>query len=133
MQKQFIPIAGILAGIAVILGAMGAHALKSIMAPELLESFETAVRYQMYHALALIGIALLQNTFKSKFFNYAGWFMIAGIILFSGSIYLLSLRDILNMPGLIMLGPITPFGGISFILGWLFLVIGGFEKTKMKN
>ncbi|MDQ3190210.1 MAG: DUF423 domain-containing protein, partial [Bacteroidota bacterium] len=113
-----------------VLGAMGAHSLKGVLNPDLLKSFETGVQYQFYHALALIITALLQKNFKSKFFTYSSWFFVIGIILFSFSIYLLSLRELLNMPGLRVLGPLTPFGGISFILGWMFLIIAGFEVKK---
>ncbi len=130
MGKNTIIIGGLFAALAVVLGAMGAHSLKGVLNPDLLKSFETGVQYQFYHALALIITALLQKNFKSKFFTYSSWFFVIGIILFSFSIYLLSLRELLNMPGLRVLGPLTPFGGISFILGWMFLIIAGFEVKK---
>ncbi|HET6244305.1 MAG: DUF423 domain-containing protein [Bacteroidetes bacterium] len=130
MPKSTIIIAGISAAISVILGAMGAHALKDILHPDLLNSFETGVQYQFYHSLALIGVASLQFNYQSKFFSFASWSFIIGIILFSGSIYLLTLRELLNMPGLRILGPVTPFGGISLILGWIFLTLSGFEIKK---
>lgn len=134
MKHNLIFIAGFFAAIAVILGAMGAHALKEELSMEQLMSFETGVRYQMYHALALLGIAALKVKYKSKYLMYAAWAFIIGTILFSFSIYLLATRELLNTHGLSLLGPVTPFGGISFILGWTFLIIAGFEiKSSGRN
>jgi len=101
-------------GLAVALGAFGAHGLKNALAPEMLGIFETAVRYQMYHALALIASALLSERFSTgrTWFNLAGWFFVLGIVFFSGSLYILSLTS------LMWLGAVTPIGGLAFITGW---------------
>ena len=130
MVRNIIITAAVFAAVAVLLGAMGAHALKNLIAPDKLLSFETGVRYQFYHSIALLAIAGLQHNFKSKFYNYSALFFVIGIVLFSGSIYLLSIRELINIPHLIILGPVTPFGGISFIIGWLFLIKAG---SDIKN
>lgn len=109
----------LLAGLAVAIGAFGAHALRDRLAPDMLNTFETAVRYQMYHALALLAVALLLARFPSStLIPAAGWSFLAGILLFSGSLYLLCLT------GYKWLGAITPLGGVAFILGWLALALG---------
>jgi uncharacterized membrane protein YgdD (TMEM256/DUF423 family) len=132
MKNYLMIIAGFFAVTAVGLGAIGSHALKNILTIEQLMSFETGIRYQMYHALTLIGIAALKMIFNSKYLVYSSWAFIIGTILFSFSIYLLSTREALNAPWIISLAPLTPFGGISLILGWIFFIIAGFE-IKLKH
>lgn len=118
MKRNFI-IAGILfAAIGVILGAFGAHALKAKLESDMLQVFETGVRYQMYHSLALLLTGILSEKFKSKSINYAGNLFIAGILFFSGSLYLLSTKEILTSGSLSFLGPVTPLGGLCFLSGW---------------
>src|ERR1041385_1251790 len=97
MQKLFFSIGIIVAGAAVILGAFGAHALKERIAADQLPIFETGVRYQMYHAFALILLALMYDKFGGATLNYSGYFFIAGILFFSGSVYLLSMRALLGI------------------------------------
>lgn len=109
--------------VAVILGAFGAHALKTILSPEKLQSFETGVRYQLIHALALILLAIYsqQNIVQINNKKGIGWasnFFIIGILLFSGSIYGLAFLSMTQYNWSIFLGPITPFGGLSLMLGW---------------
>jgi uncharacterized membrane protein YgdD (TMEM256/DUF423 family) len=128
MQKTFLVIGSSLAGIAVVLGAFGAHALKEKLAPEQLQVFETGVRYQVYHAFALILVGLLLEKFNSPMMNYSGYFFLLGILFFSGSLYLLSARNLLGIENWKFLGPITPLGGLCFILAWLFLVLGILKK-----
>jgi len=112
-------IAGItFASIAVILGAFGAHALKAKLQTEMLQVFETGVRYQMYHSFALIVTGILSATFKSNSVKYAGNLFITGIFFFSGSLYLLSTKAVWTESSLSFLGPITPLGGLCFIAGW---------------
>ena len=130
MVKNIIITASVFAAVAVLLGALGTHALEGLITTDKLISFETGIRYQFYHAIALLAITGLQYNFKSKFYNYSALFFIIGIILFSGSIYLLSLREIINSPQLIILGPVTPLGGISFIIGWLLLIKAGSDTKK---
>ena len=107
-----------LAALAVVLGAFGAHALKAKLEPDQLQVFETGVKYQMYHSLALIFTGILSTLFKSNSIKYAGNLFIAGIILFSGSLYLLSTKEILEIGSMKFLGPVTPLGGLCFLAGW---------------
>ena len=118
-------IAAIFGTIAVIFGAFGAHALKAQLSISALENWKTAVNYQFVHALALLLLATLPaNTFT----RLSAWFFGIGILLFSGSLYLLSLSGILSInSGFI--GPITPIGGLCFIIGWIFLFFSAFKKN----
>jgi uncharacterized membrane protein YgdD (TMEM256/DUF423 family) len=97
------------------MGAFGAHGLKTVISPEMLAVYQTGVTYQMYHALGLIGIALIRD--DSKLLYWAGCLMFAGILLFSGSLYSLTLLN-LNW-----LGMITPIGGVCFLTAWLLIVV----------
>jgi len=117
MQKQFIIIGGILAGLGVIFGAFGAHALKDILINyNRTDTFDTAVKYHFYHAFGLLIIGILSNQFPDKNFNAAGYLILTGVIIFSGSLYILCLT---NMK---WLGAITPIGGLLMIMGWSFVV-----------
>ena len=111
----------------VILGAFGAHALKKVLSVERLTSFETGVKYQMYHALLLLLIGFFLK-FETRIEKTTAWFIILGTFLFSVSIYFLSFQDVLKT-NLKFLGPITPIGGLFMILGWA-LLIYVFAKTK---
>jgi uncharacterized membrane protein YgdD (TMEM256/DUF423 family) len=108
--------------VAVILGAFGAHALKARLDVGALANWETAVRYQFYHVFAIITAAWLADKSQDKLALRAGWLFFIGILLFSGSLYFLSLRNLLEM-NLLWLGPITPLGGLAFISGWVCLFI----------
>lgn len=119
MKRNFIVIAAVMAALAVILGAFGAHALKARLTAEQLQTFEVGVRYHFYHAFALLLTGILYKEFSGKLLVWAGNFFIAGTVLFSGSLYLLS-----NIEGLKKLGMITPIGGVCFIAGWLMLAAG---------
>ena len=110
------------AGVA--LGAFAAHGLKTRLAPEMLAVFETAVRYQMYHAFALLGAAWGWARWQRREFTLAGALFIAGILLFSGSLYGLALS------GPRWLGPVTPVGGLAFLAGWLALGIGALRAPR---
>lgn len=114
----------LLAAVAVILGAFGAHALKEVLAPEQLITFETGVRYQMYHSIALLFTGIIYASFPFKQVKLAYGFFIAGIALFSGSLYVLTLLKMNGEVGLGGVGIITPFGGLCFIIGWTMLVVG---------
>ncbi|WP_435255494.1 DUF423 domain-containing protein [Tenacibaculum sp. A30] len=120
-------IAAILGMIAVILGAFGAHALKSKLTPEALESFETAVRYQFFHVLLLLFVNMYTE-FTNKEKNRISYFLIAGILLFSGSIYLIYL---LNVPAK-SIWFVTPLGGVLLIVGWGLLAYNFFKRV-VKN
>jgi uncharacterized membrane protein YgdD (TMEM256/DUF423 family) len=108
---------------AVLLGAFGAHALKSFLTPEKLQSYETGVRYQLIHALALIALSIYgqinkTNDFLNKGIGWSAHFFIVGAFLFSGSIYGLALLSVIHPSWAFVLGPVTPIGGLFFILGW---------------
>lgn len=105
-------VGALLAGLAVAAGAFGAHALKTRLAPEMLQVFETAVRYHMYHALGLLALALARDRLPESNFDLTGWLMLAGILLFSGSLYALCLTGVRG------LGAITPIGGLCFLAAW---------------
>ncbi|MBE7443250.1 MAG: DUF423 domain-containing protein [Flavobacteriales bacterium] len=125
MDKSSLAKGATLGCIAVIFGALGAHALKEVLLPEQLLSFETGVRYQMYHALAIIVLAVVVKNKSSKLLVTAVNLFFWGVILFSGSIYLLTLKTILAADFLKFVGPITPIGGIILVFGWILLIWEG--------
>lgn len=131
MFKPALNAAIIFALLGVIIGAMGAHALQPpVLTAKLHAAYETAVRYQFYHSFALLFTALLYFVFPDVWVKRATWAFIAGILLFSGSIYLLIYLEAglhIN-PG--MLGILTPLGGVCFIAGWLFLFLGINRRKK---
>ncbi|HTY09957.1 MAG TPA: DUF423 domain-containing protein [Bacteroidota bacterium] len=110
--KTFFLLGCIFSLLGVAFGAFGAHALKQKLSPELLQVFETGVRYQMYHAFALFAVSWAMSSWNVASAGAAGWWFTAGIVLFSGSLYALALTDVR------WLGAITPFGGLSFLIGW---------------
>ncbi len=122
MNKRIIIIASIFGILAVILGAFGAHGLKRVITAGELDTWQTAVQYQFYHTLALLFLATFSR-FRSRTINAASWFFTIGILLFSGSLYLLSAKDLLNITNVSILGPMTPIGGLFFILGWVSLLV----------
>lgn len=107
--------------LAVALGAFGAHALRQRLSPEMLAVFETGVRYHLYHALALFAVAWLQERHPGSLVQASGWAFTLGIVLFSGSLYLLSAT------GVRALGAITPLGGLAFLVGWVLLFAASFR------
>ena len=122
MTRIFLAIASALGGIAVVLGAFATHSLRDRLSERALTIWETGTKYQMYHALALILVALLISRFpNSTPLIVAGFAFIAGIFIFSGSLYALSLS------GIKWLGAITPLGGVAFIIGWICLAIAAWE------
>jgi len=132
--KQLFTI-GILGALAVALGALGAHFLKSkldtgLITSDQLNGFDTGVKYHMYHVLAMLIVVLLNAKHSSKFLNYAYTFFLVGIILFSGSLYFLCTRNLYGAEWLKFLGPVTPIGGIAFVFGWLCLGFSAFEKKS---
>ena len=112
MERVFFGLGALSALIAVAAGAFGAHALRERLAPDMLAVFETGARYQMYHALGLLAVAWAVARWPGSAAGLAGWLFLAGTLLFSGSLYLLTLT------GQRWLGAITPLGGLAFILGW---------------
>jgi len=126
MHKGFLRTAALLGMLSVILGAFGAHGLKQVVPANALATFETGVRYQFYHALALLAVAIIYEKFPVPLLRYAGICFMAGIVLFSGSLYALTALTATQTVGLQGIGIITPFGGLGFIAGWLclFLAVG---------
>ncbi|MFW5955307.1 MAG: DUF423 domain-containing protein [Rhodothermales bacterium] len=124
MARAFIAAGAVLAGIAVVAGAFGAHALSARVSAERLSTFEIGVRYQMYHALALFVVAWTISQWSGWQFTAAGVLFLAGILIFSGSLYVLVLTD---TP---WLGAVTPLGGVAFISGWILLAWGALVAVK---
>lgn len=120
MDRTFMFVGALMGFVGVGLGAFGAHALKARLSPDMLAVFETGVRYQMYHALALFATAVVMSRAEGRAAVVAGWSFTAGIFLFSGSLYALALT------GVTMLGAVTPLGGVAFLAGWLALAIAAF-------
>ena len=139
LSKYFISIAAFLGALTVALGAFGAHALKAVLSPAALITYETAVRYQMYHVVALILTGILFSKAASpkqqKLLNRAGLFFIDGIVLFSGSLYFIVAKPFLGIEGLPWVGIITPMGGLLWMVAWVLLGLSqlpGVENSESK-
>jgi uncharacterized membrane protein YgdD (TMEM256/DUF423 family) len=128
MHKGFLQTAAMLGALSVALGAFGAHGLKKIVPPETITTFETGVRYQFYHVFALLAVAMLYDQFSANWMRYAGICFIIGIILFSGSLYILTALKATNTVGLTGIGAITPFGGLFLIAGWVCMFVSFVKK-----
>ncbi|MGZ5246786.1 MAG: DUF423 domain-containing protein [Flavitalea sp.] len=124
MHKGLLKIGAVMSAIAVALGAFGAHGLKKLVSAESVAVFDTGVRYQIYHALAILIVGILAERFTSQNIIRAGYSFLIGILLFSGSLYLLTFFKAQGVVGLSGIGIITPIGGLVFMLGWIFLVMG---------
>jgi uncharacterized membrane protein YgdD (TMEM256/DUF423 family) len=122
MERLFFALGSVSALVAVALGAFAAHGLKSRLAPEMLAVFETGVRYQMYHALALLAAAWAYSKWPGAMTATGGWLFVAGTLLFCGSLYGLALA------GLRWLGPVTPLGGLAFLAGWACLAWAAWKQ-----
>jgi uncharacterized membrane protein YgdD (TMEM256/DUF423 family) len=120
-MKTFVILGAILGGLSVAAGAFGAHALRAQLEPRMLEVFETAARYQMYHALALFAAAWLAQQTEAPAAHIAGWAFVVGIVLFSGSLYAMAFT------GVRALGAVTPVGGVAFMVGWAALALAAFR------
>jgi uncharacterized membrane protein YgdD (TMEM256/DUF423 family) len=121
VDRLFITLGAVSGFIAVAAGAFGAHALRDRLTTSNLDTFQTGAQYEMYHALALVGVGILLGRFSvdgSSWLTAAGWLFLAGTVLFSGSLYLLAITDVR------WLGAITPLGGVAFLLGWAALAFG---------
>ena len=122
MASYFQLLGAVFAGLAVAAGAFGSHGLKDVLSPERLAVFETAVRYQMYHALALFILGAVLSRDQSPAFRRAAWSFAVGIVLFSGSLYAITLT------GMRWFGAITPIGGVAFLIGWIFVGVGAWKQ-----
>ncbi|MDE3248508.1 MAG: DUF423 domain-containing protein [Bacteroidota bacterium] len=123
MHRWFLVTAALIAALSVALGAFGAHSLKQVLAPDALAVFETGVRYQFYHAFALLFAGILYERYPGALMQWAGNCFQLGILLFSGSLYALTAVKATETVGLSKIGIITPFGGLFFIAGWILMVI----------
>ncbi len=130
MKNRFLKIAAILGMLAVILGAFGAHGLETKITPDRINTYEIGIRYHFYHTFAIFFVALLSTQAENKWLNWAGYAFLLGIICFSGSLYLLACRDWLGLTSWKWLGPLTPIGGVFFILGWAFILVSSFNSKE---
>jgi len=122
--RLFLTLGAVSAMLSVVLGAFGAHALRGMLTPELLAVYQTGTQYQFYHSLGILLVGILCVVLRNQSgFLWAGWLMFVGIVLFSGSLYALSLT------GIRVLGAITPLGGVAFIAGWATLAVTVFRKA----
>ena len=128
MHKLYLGLGASLAGLGVILGAFGAHGLKQLVGPETVNTYQTGVQYQMYHAFALILVGILYERIPNNLLNWAGILFLAGIVLFSGSLYLLASFKAMNKVGVSGIGIITTIGGVLFVIAWVLLVIAIIRK-----
>ena len=117
-------VGAVLGLLAVGLGAFGAHALARVIPPDLVETYDTAARYQMVHALAVLAAALLHDRWRRPHFAWGGWLFVAGVVIFSGSLYVLSLT------GARWLGAITPVGGVCLLAGWAAMTWGAVSRER---
>ena len=122
MDRTFFALGAISAALAVLFGSFGAHALRGRLSPEQLAVFETGVRYQLAHALGLLAAAWAVERFGGDAARWGGWLLVAGSVLFSGSLYALTLT------GVRWLGLVTPFGGVAFIVGWALLAMAALRR-----
>jgi len=120
--RRTLAIAGALIALATALGAFGAHALKGQLSPDRLQVYETAVRYHFLHCLGLLAIGVLLRSMDGELLRWSALLVLIGVILFSGSLYLLTLT------GVLWLGAITPLGGVAFIAGWVLLAVGVWQS-----
>ena len=123
-MKKILLAGAVLMALCVLLGAFGAHALKKSLSPEMLAVYKTGIEYQFYHSIGLLLIGMIGFHVKSKWLNWSGILLLVGIILFSGSLYVLSIT------GVKALGAITPIGGLSFVAGWICLAVGVLKHTE---
>ncbi len=124
MKNLQLTIAAIIGFLGVALGAMGAHALKDELGPVGVNSYLTGVRYLFYHVFAILLMHALSEKMNEKFARLASWFFIIGILFFSGSIFLLSTIPVQGIEAMRSLGPVTPIGGLLFMVGWLLATVG---------
>ncbi len=124
MSRTFLLLGALSAGLAVALGAFGAHGLRARLSPADLATFETGARYQMYHALALLAVAWVAAQAPGALPRAAGWLFVAGTVVFSGSLYVLVLT------GQRWLGAVTPIGGVAFLAGWACLALAALRTPR---
>ena len=129
MKEKIILTAAIFGGLAVIAGAFGAHALQQALSPKNLDVWKTAVQYQFYHCFALLFLATIAK-YRTPLIKHTYWLFTGGIVLFSGSLYLISCRDLLGWKAAGVIGPVTPAGGLLLIAGWVTLGFAAFKRNN---
>ncbi len=133
MHRWFLVTAALIGALSVALGAFAAHGLKQVVPAESVAIFETGVRYQFYHAFALLAVAILYEKYPGRLLQWAGYCFQIGIILFSGSLYALTALKAAETVGISKIGLITPFGGLFFIAGWILMVIAFIRKGPVNE
>ena len=129
MHRWFLITASLIGALSVALGAFAAHGLKKIAAADTVAIFETGVRYQFYHTFALLAVAVIYEKYPGSLLQWAGNCFQAGIILFSGSLYILTVLKVMeNSKGQLLTAIFTPFGGLFFIAGWILMVMAFIKK-----
>lgn len=128
MNKTYLITAALLGALTVMLGAFGAHGLKGRMNAETFEIFETAIKYQFYHVFALLAVAIISQYIPGSFLNWSGRCFFAGIVLFCGSLYLLTYYKMSGAEHMNWIGAITPVGGLFFISGWILLAVAAIRS-----
>jgi uncharacterized membrane protein YgdD (TMEM256/DUF423 family) len=131
MANKILQLGAILGALSVILGAFAAHSLKNYLTPEQLEIFQTGVRYQFYHTFAILIVGVICLQYSNRFFKYSAIAFLVGILCFSGSLYLLASRFTLGIASWTWLGPVTPIGGLLFLIGWIFLALGASKIRRL--
>ena len=131
MRKVFIRIGTMMAVLSVAMGAFGSHILSELLEPKLFNTYEIGVRYQFLHAITLFALGIFFYYRRNKLMVYAGYALLAGVVLFSGSLYLLSLEFLFNIPSA-YLGPITPIGGIVLMVGWMLLYFSTYQDNDLQ-
>ncbi|MEP7279358.1 MAG: DUF423 domain-containing protein [Bacteroidota bacterium] len=131
MHRGFLITASFFGALSVALGAFAAHTLKQIAAADTVAVFETGVRYQFYHTFALLAVAILYEKYPGSLLRWAGSSFQAGVVLFSGSLYLLTVLKMYEIKGLLWVGFFTPLGGLFFIAGWILIVIAAIKKNTV--
>ena len=120
--------AAVIGALSVALGAFAAHTLRQVLPPDAVATFETGVRYQFYHCFALLAVAIVYEKFPGRLMTWAGYCFQIGILLFSGSLYLMTALRATETVGIEKLGLLTPFGGLFFIVGWMLMLIAFVRK-----
>ena len=133
MHRWFLITASLIGALSVALGAFAAHGLKQVLPADAVAIFETGVRYQFYHAFALLAVAILYDKYPGALLQWAGNCFQLGIILFSGSLYVLTALKASESVGVSKIGLLTPFGGLFFIAGWILMVIAFIKKGPVNE
>lgn len=132
MHRTYIKLATFIGALSVIMGAFGAHKLKEFLSPEVLSSYQTGVTYQFYHTFALLAVGILYKRYQNQWMEWAGRLFVLGIILFCGSLYLLTALQATKEIGLEGFGILTPIGGLLLVAGWISFFLG-IPSARMKD